>query len=73
MESVLETHPGNPAFLYYGALAASRCHLDDWASDLVLESIGAGNVAGIWFDPDLAKIRLDPRVRRPLELIGSPE
>jgi tetratricopeptide (TPR) repeat protein len=73
IEPVLARHPGNPDFLYYGALAAARCRLDGWASELVLESIGAGNVVGIWFDPDLARVRLDPRVRRPLELIGTPE
>jgi tetratricopeptide (TPR) repeat protein len=73
LEPILARHPGNPDFLYYGALTAGRCRLDDWASELVLESIGAGNVVGIWFDPDLARVRLDPRVRRPLELIGSPE
>jgi len=72
MEPVLERNRRNPDFLYYGALAAARCRLDDRASELVLESIGAGNVAGIWFDPDLARVRLDPRVRRPLELIGGP-
>ncbi|MGH9334308.1 MAG: protein kinase domain-containing protein, partial [Vicinamibacteria bacterium] len=73
MESVLAKHPEDPSFLYYGALAASRCRLDDWASELVLKSIGAGNVVGIWFDPDLDRVRHDPRVRRPLELIGTPQ
>ena len=56
-----------------GAVAAGRCGLTDWGADLVLQSIGAGNVVGIWFDPDLAGVRLDPRVRRPLELIGMPQ
>ena len=73
MERVLSDHPGDPVFLYYGALTAARCRLDDWAARLVLDSIGAGNVVGIWFDPDLETVRRDPRVRRPLELIGSPE
>ncbi len=73
LEPLLARHPGNPDFLYYGALSAARCGIDDWASELVLESIGAGNVVGIWFDPDLARVRLDPRVRRPLELIGLPQ
>jgi tetratricopeptide (TPR) repeat protein len=73
MESVLSGHPGDPVFLYYGALTAARCRLDDWAAELVLDSIGAGNVVGIWFDPDLETVRRNPRVRRPLELIGSPE
>jgi tetratricopeptide (TPR) repeat protein len=73
METALAEHPGDPVFLYYGALTAARCRLDDWAAELVLDSIGAGNVVGIWFDPDLETVRRDPRVRRPLELIGSPE
>lgn len=73
MERVLKDHPGDPVFLYYGALTAARCRLDEWAADLVLESLGAGNVVGIWFDPDLETVRRDPRVRRPLDLIGSPE
>ncbi len=73
IEPILRENPTNPDFLYYGALAAGRCGLLDWAADLVLRSIGAGNVVGIWFDPDLARVRLDPRVRRPLELIGGPQ
>jgi tetratricopeptide (TPR) repeat protein len=73
MERVLKNHPGDPVFLYYGALTAARCRLDEWAAALVIESIGAGNVVSIWFDPDLETVRRDPRVRRPLELIGSPE
>ncbi len=73
IQPILQRNPGNPDFLYYGAVSAGRCHMDDWASELVLESIGAGNVVGIWFDPDLAGVRLDPRVRRPLELIGGPQ
>jgi tetratricopeptide (TPR) repeat protein len=73
MDRTLREHSGDPSFLYYGALTASRCGLDERAAELILESIGAGNVVGIWFDPDLAKVRRDPRVRRPLELIGSPE
>jgi tetratricopeptide (TPR) repeat protein len=73
MERVLEDHPGDPVFLYYGALTAARCRLDEWARELVLESVGAGNVVSIWFDPDLETVRRDPRVRRPLDLIGSPE
>jgi eukaryotic-like serine/threonine-protein kinase len=72
MSGVLARYPDNPDYLYYGALVAGRCGFDDWAVELVLQSIGAGNVVGIWFDPDLARVRLDPRVRRPLELIGSP-
>jgi eukaryotic-like serine/threonine-protein kinase len=72
MRAVLETQPGNPDFLYYGVLTAGRCHLDDWAVELVLKSVSAGNVVGIWFDPDLERVRHDPRVRRPLELIGAP-
>jgi tetratricopeptide (TPR) repeat protein len=72
IQPILKRNPGNPDFLYYGAVAAGRCRMDKWASELVLESIGAGNVAGIWFDPDLARVRRDPRVRRPLELIGGP-
>ncbi|HEY7819073.1 MAG TPA: tetratricopeptide repeat protein, partial [Vicinamibacteria bacterium] len=70
---ILDRNPANPDFLYYGAVAAGRCGLTDWGADLVLQSIGAGNVVGIWFDPDLAGVRLDPRVRRPLELIGMPQ
>jgi serine/threonine-protein kinase len=73
MERVLKDHGGDPVFLYYGALTAARCRLDEWAAALVIESIGAGNVVSIWFDPDLETVRRDPRVRRPLELIGSPE
>lgn len=73
MQPLLSKHPGNPDFLHYGTLTAGRCQLDDWASQLVLESIGVGSVVGIWFDPDLARVRVDPRVRRPLELIGTPE
>ncbi len=73
IEPILDENPANPDFLYYGALTAGRCGLNDWAADLVLRSIGAGNVVGIWFDPDLARVRLDPRVRRPLELIGGPQ
>jgi tetratricopeptide (TPR) repeat protein len=72
IEPILEKNPANPDFLYYAAIAAGRCGLTDWAVDLVLQSVGAGNVVGIWFDPDLAAVRLDPRVRRPLELIGGP-
>jgi tetratricopeptide (TPR) repeat protein len=72
MRDVLSRYPRNPDYLYYGALVAGRCHFDDWAVELVLQSIGAGNVVGIWFDPDLDRVRLDPRVRRPLELIGGP-
>ncbi len=72
MTGVLSRYPDNPDYLYYGALVAGRCQFDDWAVDLVLQSIGAGNVVGIWFDPDLARVRLDPRVRRPLDLIGAP-
>ncbi len=55
MERVLKEHTGDPVFLYYGALTASRCGIDERAAELVLESIGAGNVVGIWFDPDLAQ------------------
>ncbi len=73
MEGILNGQPGDPVFLYYGALTAARCRLDDWAARLVLDSVGVGNVVGIWFDPDLETVRQDPRVRRPLELIGSPE
>jgi serine/threonine-protein kinase len=73
IEKILGEHPGDSSFLYYGALTASRCGLDERAAELVLESIGGGNVVSIWFDPDLAKVRKDPRVHRPLELIGSPQ
>lgn len=70
IEPILEAHPDNTDFLFYGALTAGRCGMKDWAVDLVLRSIGTGNVVGIGLDPDLESVRQDPRVSRALDLIG---
>ena len=71
LAAVLSRHTADPHFLRYAAVGAGRCHQMDWATDLVLESISAGNVVDVRFDPDLAIVREDPRVRRPLGLLGA--
>lgn len=73
IEPVLASHGQNTQLQYYGALTAGRCGEIDWAVSLVLPAVGGGQVVGIEYDPDLAAVRADPRVRRPLELIGFGE
>ena len=73
IEGVLDTHGHNTQLQYYGALTAGRCGEIDWAVSLVLPALGEGQIVGIEYDPDLADVRADPRVARPLQLIGFGE
>lgn len=65
--AALERQPDSSELNAYGAITASRCGNVDWAKQIALKSIAAGNLLVVRFDPDLASLRKVSEVQDALQ------